>query len=116
MSLSDFGAPAPVTCIVDELLQSSEQGVARGPERTLMAAILFDGVQAYLSYVCAKGREARSRYREAFNWVHSKDSQYVFSFESVCEGLGINPQFLRVGLSNASASQLAERKRSRRHF
>ncbi|NDC38489.1 MAG: hypothetical protein EBZ48_10610 [Proteobacteria bacterium] len=116
MSYSELGGPSAGTIMVDELVESSEEGFAKGPERTLLAAVLFDGLQAYMSYVCAKGREARKRYREAFNWVNSKDDQYIFSFENVCEGLGINPQFLRVGLSNACASQVVDRKRSRRHF
>lgn len=116
MSYAELRGPSSGNMLVDELLHSSEEGFAKGPERTLMAAVLFDGLQAYMSYVCSKGREARKKYQEAFNWVNSKDDQYVFSFESVCEGLGINPQFLRIGLSNACASQDVERKRSRRHF
>ena len=116
MSYEEFGVPSDKVAVVDELAQSSDGGFAKGPERTLMAAVLFDGLQAYMSYICAKGRDARTRHREAFNWVNSKDDQYVFSFESVCEGLGINPQFLRMGLSNACVSQVVERKRSRRHF
>ena len=121
MSYSDFGSSAgsrfgKETVLVDELLQSSEEGYARGPERTLMAALLFDGLQSYMSFVCARTREAKNRYREAFNWVNSTENDYVFSFINVCEGLGIDPQFLKIGLANACTAQLVERKRARRHF
>ncbi len=98
---------------VDEVLDANG-GYAQGPERALMSALLFDGVMNYLSYLTKKGRSCGKRYREAYNWVHSDDSDYVFSFEGVCEGLGIDPKALRLGLINASNSS-EEWKRSRRH-
>jgi hypothetical protein len=110
------GGAVPMAIVADDLAPGLEAGYAQGPERTLMAAILFDGLQAYISYMCAKGRDARTKYKEAFNWVNSKDNEYVFSFVSVCEGLGIDPQFLRAGLENACSVQVADRKRARRHF
>ena len=121
MSYGDFANSTRIgsgaeTVLVDELIQSSQDGYAKGPERTLMAAVLFDGLQAYMSFVCARTRDSKNRFREAFNWVNSKDNDYVFSFLSVCEGLGIDPDFLRIGLANACTAQMVERKRARRHF
>ena len=98
---------------VDDIFESVG-GYAQGPERALMSALLFDGVMNYLSFVRRKGKGGGKRYREAFNWVHCKQSDYVFSFEGVCEGLGINAQSLRLGLINASNS-IDDWKRSRRH-
>lgn len=60
-----------------------------------MAALLFDGLQSYMSFICAKGREAKNKYREAFNWVNSKDNDYVFSFTNVCEGLENRPTIFK---------------------
>ena len=101
------------TIIVDEILEG-EKGYAKGPERSLFAALLFDGIQSYFLYANLEAR-ASAKHREAYNWVHSGDSEYVFSFDNTCEALGIDPGFLRYGLLNACNSSVV-RKRKRRTF
>jgi hypothetical protein len=105
-----------VNTVIAEDLISSDKGYAQGPERALMAALLFDAVQAYICYIMLDPeKQTKSRYKEAFHWVHSIGSEYVFSFESVCEGLGIEPDFLRLGLINVIKSR-EDWKRARRNF
>lgn len=104
-----------VTFLVDDIVDGAT-GYAKGPERALMSALLFDGVQAYMCYVLSDGTRKSTRYREAFTWVNTKGKEYVFSFDNVCEGLGIDPEFLRIGLANASNSQREALSKSRRHF
>ncbi|NBW41273.1 hypothetical protein EBR25_09795 [bacterium] len=91
-----------------------EAGTARGPERTLMSAILFDGIQAYMNFICADTDRDQKKYEEAVRWVSREDHEYIFSFNNVCEGLGINAEYLRTGLTNAASSQSFEWKRVRR--
>lgn len=102
------------TYIVDEILDR-QLGYAEGPLRGLMAAILFDGIQAYMnySYEVRNGRDGR-KFREAHAWVHNGKNGYVFSFDNVCEGLGIEPEWLRLGLANAVQSEDFEFRKSRR--
>jgi len=99
---------------IAEHLIDSERGFARGPERALMSALLFDGVQAYINYAGANSEAARLKYREAFSWVNRVGEDYVFSFDCVCEALGIDPQYLRLGLLNACSSPEHHCKRTRR--
>lgn len=99
---------------IAEHLIDCERGYAKGPERALMSALLFDGVQAYMNYATATSESTRTRYREAFNWITRAGEDYVFSFESVCEGLGIDAEFLRLGLTNACNSHPRKWRRSRR--
>lgn len=103
------------TMVVDEISDTG-RGYASGPERALMSALLFDGVQSYMSYVCARSEGLRAKYREAYNWVTGKENEYIFSFENVCGGLGLDPDYLRVGLVNACNSSSDSWKRSRRNF
>lgn len=103
------------TYLVDEVLDG-EKGYARGPERSLLSALLFDGIQAYFGYVASPQGAAAKRHREAFSWVNAHGRQYIFSFESVCEALGVDPEFLRLGLINAAKSINENRKKSRRTF
>lgn len=88
-------------------------GYAHGPERALMSALLFDAIQLILS-----GRQFRRAsdalaYRETCDWVMSRDRDYVFSFENVCEGLGINPDYLRLGIVNICNSKRSKKIRRR---
>lgn len=103
------------TVLVEDMVDAGK-GYAHGPERALMSALLFDGVQAYMSYVCAADEEVKAKYREAYTWVTAKEREYVFSFENVCEGLGLDPEYLRLGLINACHSRIDGWKRSRRNF
>lgn len=113
--IQDFSQFGKTTFGVDEM-SDGDRGYARGPVRSLMSALLFDGVQAYMMYETSSGATGRQRYREAFNWVHNKGKEYIFSFDSVCEALGIDADFLRYGLVNASTTYAAEWKRARRNF
>ena len=121
MSLSELsgglhGVGLGPTFIIDDLIDPIPSGDIVGPERTLMAALLFDGLQSYINYQCAQNEDTKRRFKEAHLWVHSADKEYIFSFENVCESLGIDPGYLRIGLINACNSQLEERKKARRHF
>jgi hypothetical protein len=86
-------------------------GFASGPERELVVAILFDAIQAFLSGENGQGDQGRARYREAFLWIENKEDNYVFSFDNVCEALGIDPDYLRFGLLNVQHTKKLNKKR-----
>jgi predicted ABC-class ATPase len=67
-----------------------EKGVRR-----LMWAILKDTLRCYQSYSDARTIHERRRFIEADQWIHSRDTSWVFSFETICSVLGINSDFLR---------------------
>ncbi|MDZ4786941.1 MAG: hypothetical protein SGJ02_12785 [bacterium] len=91
-------------------------GYAQGGERSLMTALLFDGIQSFISYACAQTEHEKSQFKEAFQWILDKRSDYIFSFENVCESVGVNSEYLRCGLINAANSQSFEWKKVRRNF
>jgi hypothetical protein len=120
MSVPEFlhsnGLPESLaTTVVDEILGDT-RGYARGPERSLLGALLFDGIQAFISYALAQTTNEKAHYAEAFNWVMDLTAEEPFSFNGVCEALGVCPEYLRLGLSNASTSLLHEVGKSRRNF
>jgi hypothetical protein len=65
--------------------------------RRLCAAVLADAVNLYLK--SGQGK----RFREARAWIESTDRTRVFSFERVCEVLGMDPGYLRRGLQRRHA-------------
>lgn len=69
-----------------------------GGERKLMAALLSDGVEAYINQSMLVADNARVKNTDALEWIETEDYSYVFSFDNVCQCLGINPEYLRLGL------------------
>lgn len=112
-SATTTGNISPIT--VDEVVGSG-RGYATGPERALLGALLFDGVQAFVAYALAKTPGEKARYAEAFNWVMDTNAEEPFSFNGTCEALGITPEYLRIGLANATTSLLTEVSKARRNF
>jgi hypothetical protein len=118
MAFTESGATSSGngTFLIEEIFDT-EKGFARGPERALLSALLFDGLMAYIAYASTDRATARSRYKEAYTWVHTKGFDYVFSFDSVCEALGINPDSLRYGLANiCNTDRIETWKRLRRNY
>ena len=69
--------------------------------RQLMAALLSDGVEAYVrKFSDFKNTSIENEFKdcEVRAWVETKDLSYVFSFDNVCDSLGINPDYLRLGI------------------
>lgn len=76
------------------------------PERILMMAVLQDAVTCLQCYVGSRHEGKRRLYLEAENWILDEDRHYAFSFENVCDALGLNASFLRRGLMRWKAAQV----------
>jgi len=89
-------------------------------EKRLMLAVLEDAIRTYLRNMNAKDGERRREFLEVKNWFHSErlgqGNQTVFSFENLCETLGIEPVSLRQRLRAMTLDDLpARRYQNRRH-
>jgi len=74
------------------------------PERRLMAAILEDAVSCLSRDPRQCPGRQRKYFHEAHSWINSNEEKdWIFSFTSVCESLGLNPTYLRHGLNRWSA-------------
>lgn len=81
---------------------------ATGGERELLAALLSDGIEAYVSAFSEGTRMDRKERGQAAAWVETRSFSYVFSFDNVCEYLGLDAEYLRQGLKRyASAGDVA---------
>jgi hypothetical protein len=68
------------------------------PEKRLMRAILEDAINCYQdNYISRTGKKKRF-FDEVREWIVSMDSDWVFSFEHVCDALGLNAAYIRRGL------------------
>ena len=77
-------------------------------ERSLMLAILKDAVECFQKYALARDPEGEELHREADEWIFSRDREWPFSFENICDVLGVSAGYVRSGL--APHRRLAPRK------
>ena len=82
------------------------------PERILMLAILNDAVSCFQCYVGSRHEGKRRLHLEAETWFLDEDRLHAFSFENVCDALGLNASFLRRGLMRWKAQALLGMARS----
>ncbi len=68
------------------------------PEKRLMLAILENAVTDFQKYIHARDSVGRQKFREAKDYISKQDSNWLFSFENICEVLGLNPNYVRQGL------------------
>ena len=101
----------PDVLLPSQFFSRGRLGVSGG-ERKLMAAILSDGIESYIQQATAPGHiKRKSQGESAIDWVNTRDpGGYVFSFDSVCECLGIDPEYLRLGLARYVDAIYAERQ------
>ena len=69
------------------------------PEEKLMFAVLTDAIECFQKYLGASASRRRRLFTEAETWISSRDSSWPYSFENVCEALNIDPNYLRLGLT-----------------
>jgi hypothetical protein len=87
------------------------------PVKRLMLAVLEDALRCFQNNATAVGGIRKRLFKEAEEWLCGSGGQGPFSFDTVCETLGIEPQFLRRGLIDWRNQQLnggALRKLARR--
>lgn len=77
------------------------------PVKRLMLAVLEDALRCFQNNADAKSGPRRRLFVEAEEWLCGSGGEGPFSFESVCQTLGIEPGFLRRGLLEWRAQQLA---------
>jgi len=77
------------------------------PEKNLMLAILEEGISCFQKQLFATSQKGKNLFRDAEAWILQCDVDWLFSFESVCETLGIAPNYLRSGLIAWKNRQLA---------
>jgi len=98
-----------------EIAVATEVGPAAG-ERALMRAVLEDAIRCLIGEVGPRHQRGALA-AEARQWIETADPRWLFSFENVCDGLGLNAANLRrrllrdapaPALPDASAPTLAD--------
>jgi hypothetical protein len=105
------------TTVSQQYLSTFRRSERFDPEFALLRAILEDAVHCYEKYRWARNRSGRENFREVEAWIMGTCSDWIFSFESVCQLLGLDPTYVRHNLVRLNETPVAPgktRQRSRR--
>lgn len=87
----------------DTILPSQYFGVMRGcghltPTERLMLAVLESAVHDFQQCRLSTQRRGKRLFREAHEWLTSREETEIFSCVAICHAVGIDPDYLRKGL------------------
>ncbi len=88
----------PDTLLTEQYLDTYRRKTHLEPEKRLMLAVLDDAVACFQKYVSAQTPKEKALFQESEEWFMEKESDWVFSFENICESLGLDPDYVRKGL------------------
>ena len=92
------GVIEPDTLLPSQYFDRIRRHVEHDPERRLMIAVLEEGVNDYLKNVGARDPHRRALFADAEHWIEDRDASWLYSFENICNVLGIESDYLRRGL------------------
>ena len=64
-------------------------------EKRLMIAVLKDAVECLEKYRGSRSSIGQIQYQSAIEWVEDTDTEWLFSFNNICDLLGFDPEYLR---------------------
>ena len=89
---------APETVLPSQFFDRLQVDATLQPEKRLMLAVLEDAVGTFQKYVNVSSRHGRRLFSEVEEWFASADADWPFAFVNVCQALGLDAEYLRVGL------------------
>lgn len=95
----------PDTLMPDQFNATLKKSHYGDPELRLMAAILEDAVSCLSKDPRTWARHHRKSAQEAEVWINAEgEEDWIFSFNNVCETLGLDPNYMRRGLHRWTAT------------
>ncbi len=87
--------------------------ISHEPEKMLMCAVLEDAITRFQKYSSASSAHGRTAFREAEEWLMREKSDWLFSFEQICQSLNLDPNYIRAGLRRWQANSPARHRKIR---
>jgi hypothetical protein len=88
----------PDTLLPSQYFDRIRRRASSDGERRLMVAILEDAVDVYRKQAGARDRKRRQLFEDAEEWIESDDTSWLYSYQNICDVLGIDAGYLRKGL------------------
>ncbi len=67
-------------------------------EQRLLFAVIEDAVDMYLKHAGSRHPGHQVLFSEAERWIESNDRGWLYSFQTICDHLGLDGDYVRAGL------------------
>lgn len=105
---------SPVALLPEQFFASPLEAEKGQGERALMWAVLAGAVFCVQTYRDAPRRSQRRLAQEVEAWLGAEDHHWPFSFCNICQALGLDPDYIRLGLKRWQQLDHPRRQRHRR--
>jgi len=78
------------------------------PGKCPLGAMLEENIDCFRRYLKAQDKGGQVLFQDAEDWIFGEGKDWQFSFENVCERLGLNPVSVREGLLDWKTKSLRE--------
>lgn len=83
------------------------------PEKMLMCAVLEDAITCFQKFSSSSTARGLALFKEAERWLMHEQSDWLFSFEYICQALNLDPNYIRAGLVRWRSSDRAHHRKIR---
>ena len=73
-----------------------------------MLAILEDAIKCFQKNLLVRSGRNKRLFEKAEQWITEVSGDWIFSFETICDTLGVNPEYVRQGLLRWKEKQLTK--------
>jgi hypothetical protein len=101
---------SPDLTLPEQFFDRQRMDDGMGAEKSLMYAVLKDGIRCFYKHVGATRRKYRKMSAEAEEWLLEDTYDYPFSFRVICETLSIDADALRARLLTWKDTELERRR------
>src|SRR5437762_13739588 len=105
-ALADLFAPDII--LPEQFVEGVRSDSYVSGEKALMLAVLEDGIRCFQEHLRNPRSNPRLLSRQAAEWIRAADYDWPFSFNNICETLGIDPSALRRALLAWKAERMAD--------
>lgn len=103
-----------VTVLPEQFYRPPDNAHKACGEIALMQAVLAEAISCFQRGVVTEGRRAQRLAKEAEQWLFADDPLWLFSFVNICAVLGLEPEYIRLGLKRwRQRPPVAQKKRRR---
>lgn len=106
---------SPAIILPEQFHRSSCKAPQACGEIALMRAVLEDAISCFQKQFVEKGHRIQRLAKEAEEWFFNENDDWPFSFENICNTLGIDPAYIRMGLTRWGQHPPTKRWGKRRH-
>jgi hypothetical protein len=100
----------PDTLLPSQFFDRVRRRTEHDGERRLMIAVLEDAVDVYRKQAGNRDARGQQLFGEAEQWIEDPDRTWLFSFQNICDVLGLDADYMRRGLRTLKARALEGRR------